>query len=86
MPLIQMSTTYSTSWISSGSMSTTRGRLFGLLVLEVERGLFMENEAGYKKRHLIDGNNYWFFKVSLPFSFHLCKAITDNSCDLNFSF
>lgn len=26
------------------------------------------------------------FNVTLSFSFHFCKAITDNSCDLNFSF
>lgn len=58
------------------------GCLFVLPVLEVEKGLYVEVETG----HTTDNNNYWSFNASLSFSFHLCKAITDNSCDPNFSF
>lgn len=46
MPPIQDSSTYVTSWISSGSMSTTGGGLFGLPVFEAERGLYVEDETG----------------------------------------
>lgn len=62
------------------------GRLFGLPVLEVEIGLYVEDEADHRQRHTIDGNNYWFFNVSLTFPFHLYKAITDNLYDPNFLF
>lgn len=71
MPLIPMSSTYGTYRISSGSMSTTEDRLFSLHVLEVKRGLYMEDESGHKHRHTTEGNNYWSFNVSLSFLFHL---------------
>lgn len=57
MPLIRMSSTYDTSWISSGSMSTTGGSLLGLPVFEVERWLSVEDEAGRRQRDTIGGNN-----------------------------
>lgn len=47
------------------------GRLFDLPVLEVERGLYVEDESGHEQRDIIDSNNYWSFNVSLSFSFNL---------------
>lgn len=40
----------------------------------------MKDEAGHKQRHITNSNNYWYLNVSFSFSFHLCKAITDDSC------
>lgn len=68
MPLIRMSSIYGTSRTSSGSMSITSGHLFGLLVLQVIRGLYMEDEAGHKQHHITDSNIYWSFIIYVSFS------------------
>ena len=52
-------------------MSTIGGHLFDLPVLEIERGMYVEDEAGHRQGDTIDGNNYCTFNVSLSFSFHL---------------
>lgn len=44
----------------------------------------MENEVGHKHHHTTDNNIYWYFNVSVSFSFHLYNAITEDSCVLNF--
>lgn len=38
-------------------MSTNGGRLLGLSILEVERGLYAEDGADHRKCHTIGGNN-----------------------------
>lgn len=63
-----ISSTYDTSRTSNRSMSIIGGRLFGLLVLEVIRGLYMEDKAGHGKHHTTDSNIYWSFNTYVPFS------------------
>lgn len=58
MSLIQMSFTYDTSKTLSGSMSIIGGCLFVLIVLEVIKGLYVEDEAGHMQHHTINGNIY----------------------------
>lgn len=48
-------------WIQLGSVCV------GLHVLEVERGLYVEDETGHMQRHNTSGNNYWSFNITRNF-------------------
>lgn len=64
-----ISSTYGISRTSGGSIIIIReGRLLGILVFEVIRGLYMENEAGHRQHHTADGNIYWSFNIYVSFS------------------
>lgn len=49
-------------------MSATRGLLFDLHVLQVSRRLYMEDETGDMELHIIYGNIFTSFIVSVSFS------------------
>lgn len=56
-------------------MSIIGGACVGLPVLEVERGMYVEDETGHRQRDTIDSNNYWSFNVTLSFHFIFAKPL-----------